>query len=47
MVKVCEVVSEEGIRQVPSIEDLIQLPDDLNQVLNDAQQLEVASNGDP
>jgi len=47
MVKVCEVVSEECIRQVPSIEDLIQLPNDLNQVLNDAQQLEVASNGDP
>lgn len=47
MVKVCEVVSEEGIRQVSSIEDLIQLPDDLNQVLNDAQQLEVTPNGDP
>lgn len=47
MVKVCEVVSEECIRQVLSIEDLIQLPNDLNQVLNDAQQLEVASNGDP
>ena len=41
-----EAVNEEGIGQVSSIEELIQMCDNLNQVSIDAQEHEVVANGD-